>query len=399
MIGLARMATAAFRGADLKPLCRALIARAEADADDADGLLDLSVALQLVGQRALGLAALRNALALKRIFVQRADATPALRLLLLLAPGDLAQNNTVEFLLEARHVTVLHYYVDAIPALPDELPEHDVLMVGLCESQRNRVILQQWVPVLANWPRPVLNRPEYLVATARDAVSHMLAGCPGLHVPPTCRLTHGSLQLVADGVVELESVATGLGWPFIVRPVDSQKGNALSCIESTQALMGFLAEQIAADYYVAPYVDYRSDDGLYRKFRIMFVAGEPYLCHVAISESWVVHYMSAGMTDDDATGAAKRNEEARWMREFDSAFLPQHGIALAAIAQRLGLEYVGIDCGITHDGRLLLFEVDAGMTIHLMDPPERFPYKPAQMARVCAAFEQMLHMKAAPNGT
>jgi hypothetical protein len=78
------------------------------------------------------------------------------------------------------------------------------------------------------------------------------------------------------------------------------------------------------------------------------------------------------------------------MQAFDSAFLPQHGAALAAIAERVGLEYVGVDCGVGPAGELLLFEVDAGMTVHAMDPASMFPYKQPQMAKVFAAFRDML---------
>jgi hypothetical protein len=54
------------------------------------------------------------------------------------------------------------------------------------------------------------------------------------------------------------------------------------------------------------------------------------------------------------------------------------------------LEYVGIDCGETPNGELLVFEVDSGMTIHSMDPVDIFPYKQPQMRKVFRAFRQML---------
>ena len=57
---------------------------------------------------------------------------------------------------------------------------------------------------------------------------------------------------------------------------------------------------------------------------------------------------------------------------------------------RSELEYVGIDCGETPDGELLVFEVDSGMTVHAMDPVDLFPYKQPQMRKVFRAFRQML---------
>ena len=67
--------------------------------------------------------------------------------------------------------------------------------------------------------------------------------------------------------------------------------------------------------------------------------------------------------------------------------------ALAALSDRLGLEYVGIDCGETPEGKLLIFEVDSGMTVHAMDGVDVFPYKQVQMKKVFRAFREMLEAR------
>jgi len=51
---------------------------------------------------------------------------------------------------------------------------------------------------------------------------------------------------------------------------------------------------------------------------------------------------------------------------------------------------LGIDCGETPDGKLLIFEVDSCMIVHALDPVELFPYKQTQMHKLFAAFRQML---------
>jgi glutathione synthase/RimK-type ligase-like ATP-grasp enzyme len=173
---------------------------------------------------------------------------------------------------------------------------------------------------------------------------------------------------------------------LIVRPVDSQKGHGLMKIDTPAALAGYLATRPEAAFYIARYVEYRGPDGQFRKYRVVLIDGRPYACHMAISQSWVVHYMSAGMVES----VAKRAEEARFFAAFDDDFARRHRDALAFIARRLELEYVGIDCGETPDGRLLIFEVDSGMTVHSMDPDDTFPYKRPQMRKVFRAFRQML---------
>ncbi len=117
----------------------------------------------------------------------------------------------------------------------------------------------------------------------------------------------------------------------------------------------------------------------------------PLLCHRAISSHWMVHYLNAGMDAD----AGKRAEEARAMAEFDRDFAVRHRDAFAGLQARIGLDYYQIDCAETADGRLLVFEADVAAIVHLMDPPDRYPYKPAQMRRVFAAFERMLRRRTA----
>jgi len=194
-------------------------------------------------------------------------------------------------------------------------------------------------------------------------------------VPVTTRIDRETLESIGRSEV-----------PLIVRPVDSQKGRGLRKLDRPDAVARYLQTRPENAFYVARYVEYRGPDGQFRKYRIVLIDGRPYACHMAISDHWVVHYMSAGMGES----AAKRAEEARFFAGFEDGFARRHRDALLAIAKRLELEYVGIDCGETPDGELLIFEVDSGMTVHAMDPADIFPYKQPQMRKVFGAFRQML---------
>ncbi len=78
------------------------------------------------------------------------------------------------------------------------------------------------------------------------------------------------------------------------------------------------------------------------------------------------------------------------MADFERGFAARHQAALAEIHRRVGLDYLGIDCAETVDGRLLIFEVDHAMVVHAMDAVEVFPYKQVPMQRLFAAFRAML---------
>ena len=225
---------------------------------------------------------------------------------------------------------------------------------------------------LADWPRPVLNPPRLIRRCAREAVYKLLHAIPGLLVPVTRRLGRGQVRQVA--------------MPFTIRPVDTQGGNGLVKIDSCAELEAVIDQYPATDYHVADFVDYRSDDGHYRKFRIALIDGQPYLCHLAVSDHWMVHYRSAGMALD----ADKRAEEAWAMAHFDADFALRHQSVLQMMAARLGLDYVVLDVSETRDGRLLLFEADSRGWIHATDPVDLFPYKPAVMQKAFDAFRAML---------
>jgi hypothetical protein len=110
---------------------------------------------------------------------------------------------------------------------------------------------------------------------------------------------------------------------------------------------------------------------------------------MAVADQWMIYYLNANMKES----AAKRAEEAQFMAGFDDDFAQRHRAALTEIAQRIGLDYFGIDCAESADGKLLLFEADIAMIVHAMDDPAIFPYKVPQMRKVFDAFGAMLRQR------
>lgn len=377
LLGLARLMRRVFAGQDLAPLGERLLARARSHPEDAAALLDLSILLLLRGQRDEGLA--MQDLAIRTCPLYRLPAAadpPGWRLLVVLGPGDLMANTPLEFLLEESDVELNLLYLLPGQPLPEPLPEHDALFVAVAESERSLPLLADLARWLADWPRPVLNRPERIARLSRDGVCDVLRDAPGLRVPESVRVDRTQLEArvaVQDG-------------PLLVRPVDSHAGHDLAKLDSLGELGAYLATAPGDAFYLAPFVDYRGSDGLFRKCRVVLIAGQPYVCHYAISQHWMIHYLNAGMAED----AAKRAEEARFMAEFDAGFARRHAAAFAAIHARTGLDYVGIDCAEAPGGELLVFEVDSCMIVHAMDPVDLFPYKQPQMRKLFGAFRALL---------
>ena len=133
--GLAALAKLAFHGADL----RRLLAHVERPATDAGARAaldyDRSVALQLAFRRDEGLALQREALTGSRLFrLAGASDTAPLRVLALMAPGDLMVNTPIEFLADPAEMRLDLLYLPPGMALPDAIPEHDVAFAAVSES-------------------------------------------------------------------------------------------------------------------------------------------------------------------------------------------------------------------------------------------------------------------------
>jgi glutathione synthase/RimK-type ligase-like ATP-grasp enzyme len=205
-------------------------------------------------------------------------------------------------------------------------------------------------------------------------------------MPTSERIDRLTLEGIGRGELSISTVLEDCRFPIIVRPVGSHAGKGLVKLDHPDGVADYLPAMQEQAFFVTPFIDYRRADGQFRKSRIAVIDGHPFVCHMAISDHWMIHYMNAGM----AESAAKRAEEARFMDSFDADFAHRHAAAFAAITARLGLDYYGIDCAETLDGQLLIFEVDTSMIVHAMDPIDVFPYKQPQMRKVFAAFRDML---------
>ena len=392
LMGLAELMTMVFRGEDLNALHVRLVERATLNPDDADALMDLAVVLQLHNQREIGLAVQAEALQIKRLYhLPATRGEQPLRLLALMAPGDISANMPLEFLIRDSDIALDMLYLLPGEPLPETVPDHDVLIVAVGESDHNRQLLHQLSLAIDGWPRPVLNLPQHILQLSRDAACAMLADAPGILMPVSRRVDRTTLEELARGAIALHDLLPDASFPIIARPVDSHAGRGLAKIETPENIAAYLDRMTEPEFYISRFVDYRSADGLFRKYRVVLIDGKPYAGHMAISSHWMIHYLNAAMLDN----AANRAEEERFMTGFDEAFARRNVAALQAIAERSALDYLIIDCAETRDGALLVFEIDSSAVVHAMDPVDIFPYTQPQMRTVFAAFHELLARAAA----
>lgn len=383
ILGKAILVRTLYEGRDIGPTWDSLFKRASNDLHDAGAFLDLSIILQTLGQPEKAALAQKAALDISRSYRIRNGRGTGLNVLVFVTAGDFMANTPIEFLLESSDTNILLYYVDAETRDLSGVPHHDVALVAVGESADNLPVLENLERLLNRWPGPILNHaPRRIIGLSRDGVAEALRDEPSILAPVTKRL--GRRVLEKAGTIETRFL------PIVVRPVGTHAGKGMEKISSASQLSEYLTARNETEFYVAPFIDYRGRDGRFRKQRIAFIDGKAYASHLAISDHWMVHYLSAGMAQHED----RRAEEAAWMADFDRDFAVRHAPAFDALYRRLGLDYFAIDCAELPDGRLLLFEADVAMIVHAMDSEAVFPYKKQAMRTLFAAFEAALQKRA-----
>ena len=381
LVGMAKIMRLAFNGDDLSSITSSLAKRIASNSDDSAALMDLSVVLQLTGRPALAIELQSEALQLNQVFeLDSNPSNPTLRLLVIMGPGEVMANTPIEFLLEESDVSITFLFLGEGLPIPPEIPEHDVAFVAVCESDQSQFLLAQLDQIMRVWPKPFVNSPARIAQLSRNRVSERLASVKGIVASCACRLSRSQTRNLK---------LQGLGFPVIARPVNSHAGHGLCKLDDSDQVAEYLDNHASDEFFVAPFIDYRSRDGQFRKYRIAVIDGQSFAAHMAISHHWMVHYLNADMLNN----AKNRNTEAEFMSNYNQEFGERHRRSLAELDRRMGLDYYSIDCAETLDGELLVFEIDSGAVVHAMDSVELFPYKAPQMASVFAAFQKMLRTR------
>jgi hypothetical protein len=218
--------------------------------------------------------------------------------------------------------------------------------------------------------KPVLNPPGAIAHTGRDQAHDLFTGIEGLIAPPVARLT-------AEGLADWPMDA-----PILVRPAGDHGGDNLVRLQDAAARDAYLRDARAGPLLASPFFDFRSADGYWRKYRLIFVDRQVFPYHLAIGAHWLTHYWRAEMGLSDW----KRAEEAAFLTDWRGVFGEKAAAAADAAARRLDLDYGGMDCTLTSDGELFLFEANACILLHLDEPEARFPYKHRHTPPIREAF-------------
>ncbi len=258
---------------------------------------------------------------------------------------------------------------------------------SICDCDTSANALHLASDLLKKYPIPVINQPNAILQTSRDAIYQKLYQLdPKLIVPFTVKLTPTRLSDVIDALSEHK-----IAFPFIFRGAGSHGGSDMLLIENTEEITKL--EAFAFDgqnFYISAFSDYQSPDGNYRKARIIVVDGEAYARHLIIADHWKVHGESRSklMTDNMAL---QQEEE-----DFVNSLSDEHKAIFRKIHAVIGLDYFGIDCHFNEKGEIIIFEINACMRFYFSkthDPSVGYEYLRPNSIAIKEALENLFTKK------
>ncbi|HTJ92090.1 MAG TPA: hypothetical protein VL424_03145 [Pararobbsia sp.] len=304
---------------------------------------------------------------------------------LMLCAGSVG-NIPIKHLMPDGRYTQIRYFVEyAKESELASVPKHDAVLNVIGDPDASASEHTHLDTLLASTRRRVLNAPAHVARTRRDRLARLLADIEGAVVPATRRIERTAGQSLADAIEP-----QALPYPVIVRPAASHGGqgmllaNTRTELETHEAETHALAS--ASVVYATAYHDYRSADGHFRKYRVIFVDREPYPYHLAISPQWLVHYFSADMLK----APEKLDEERRFLEDPQAVLGARAMRILREIGQRLALDYAGIDFSMLPGGDLLVFEANATMLVHPEAPTSPLAHKNGYVQAIVDAFGAMV---------
>ncbi|MGB0712039.1 MAG: hypothetical protein ACPGUC_00630 [Gammaproteobacteria bacterium] len=301
----------------------------------------------------------------------------------------LQRENALEGFLTDGRYDVTELYLERWDHDPDclhRVPRPSVIINGVADADRHADTLSILPNRLVPLGVPVINRPEAVARTRRDAISRLLAPLDGLMVPKVLRLT------LTGRLTFLDSLSGG--YPWIVRRAGTHRGGSMERVDNADAADDWFSRHgaIDAEIYVISYVDNRfrretAKADLWRRFRLLAVGGELIPITLHFHDHWNVHSNNRGplMLND----AELVRLEERFIVDPGAVIGEQAMDHIAHALALTELDYVGMDFDLLPDGRVLVFEVNSAMA------PQRSlvgnsPYLGASLDRIAAAMDRLI---------
>jgi glutathione synthase/RimK-type ligase-like ATP-grasp enzyme len=245
------------------------------------------------------------------------------------------------------------------------LSRHDLIFNAIGDADSSSVALSEAKKLINQLSKlsekPIINEPDQVLKTGRLANFERFGGLAGVRVPRSLVISRA--QLVSENN-EIKKIENDLCFPVLIRSLGFQTGKHFELIESADVFLDAMVKLPGDEFLVMEFLNAKDDNGFFRKYRVMFIGGQLYPVHLALSQFWKVHYFSAAMKDSPRNRAV----ENHFLNDMKAHLGAQAYQALISIGSMMNLDYAGIDFGINSSGDLLFFEANATMVMAL--PPD-----------------------------
>jgi Flp pilus assembly protein TadD len=263
------------------------------------------------------------------------------------------------------------------------LPPHHLVFNAIGDADLCRPALDAAVALTKRTRAPVINPPRRIFKTGRIDNARRLGRLEDVVAPRTMAMPRAMLERI-DAAAAI--ARAGLEFPLLLRSPGFHTGRNFVQVETPEQLPSAVEDLPGDELLAIQYLDARGRDGNARKYRVMFIDGVAYPLHLAISAQWKVHYF----TSDMAERPDHRAEEAAFLADMTATLGERAVAALQRISAALGLDYGGIDFGISRSGEVLLFEANATMVVIPPSDDPRWAHRRAAVDRILDAVAAML---------
>lgn len=279
---------------------------------------------------------------------------------------------------ESNDFTRLHYPPNFFRlGLNRDLSSYRCLLNLVTDPDANPKVLRVIDRVLQRYDGRVLNHPAYVAQTSRDLVAKQCSNISNHKIPKCIRLRGSINPKALAQLIDARSFV----FPAILRQVGTHTGQTVQYIPDFDSLASLLKS--SKSYYLTEFVDFKSDDGLFRKYRV-FVIGRKFIFrHMLVSDYWEVH----------ASDRLRFMQHHRELLEEERSYF-ENGISpliesfISEISQNSNLDFLGIDFGCVNN-QCVLFEANATMNFFPFLDDAKFSYVQSCLAPARAAFTEI----------
>ena len=223
----------------------------------------------------------------------------------------------------------------------------DVLVNLICEPEMQHRALGQVARYELETELPLVNPSWAVNGTTRPRIARRLAHQTGVCAPHCTFYRAGALTLPEH------IAAYGHAYPVLLRPPGRHGSVGLVRADDPEAVARDAAQLPSCT--VTDFVDFRSADGLWRKFRMVYAGDRLFRRHVLIDQGWNLTGEARGFMREHAHLIA---EEQEWISR--PVTLESGSVEARVMHQfrALQLDFGVIDCALPANGDLVVFEIN-----------------------------------------